>query len=105
MGKRWKGLKGRHVLSLVAAGIVAGNFVSEWTQVLGLVLMTKKLIEAGSRRAIRRAVEVETGAFMRRSVMLRPVWQPSISRNKKRLNRTVTWALDHRCPNAQISVC
>ncbi len=55
MGKRWKGLKGRfserHVLSLVAAGIVAGNFVSEWTQVLGLVLMTKKLIEAGSEES------------------------------------------------------
>lgn len=29
-------------------GQVVGNIVSEWTQVLGLVLMTKKLVEAGS---------------------------------------------------------
>jgi hypothetical protein len=29
-------------------GQVVGNIVSEWTQVLGLVLITKKLMEAGS---------------------------------------------------------
>jgi hypothetical protein len=30
-------------------GQVVGNIVSEWTQVLGLVLMTKRLIEVGSK--------------------------------------------------------
>lgn len=30
-------------------GQVVGNIVSEWTQVLGLVLITKKLMEAGSK--------------------------------------------------------
>src|ERR1700693_4188961 len=30
-------------------GQVVGNIVSEWTQILGLVLMTKRLIEAGSK--------------------------------------------------------
>jgi hypothetical protein len=30
-------------------GQVIGNIVSEWTQILGLVLMTKKLIEVGSK--------------------------------------------------------
>jgi len=30
-------------------GQVVGNIVSEWTQILGLVLMTKKLMEIGSR--------------------------------------------------------
>lgn len=30
-------------------GQVVGNIVSEWTQILGLVLMTKKLIEVGSK--------------------------------------------------------
>jgi hypothetical protein len=30
-------------------GQVVGNIVSEWTQILGLVLMTKKLIESGSK--------------------------------------------------------
>jgi hypothetical protein len=30
-------------------GQVVGNIVSEWTQVLGLVLLTKRLIEVGSR--------------------------------------------------------
>jgi hypothetical protein len=30
-------------------GQVVGNLVSEWTQILGLVLMTKKLIEVGSK--------------------------------------------------------
>jgi hypothetical protein len=32
-------------------GQVVGNIVSEWTQVLGLVLMTKKLVEAGSEES------------------------------------------------------
>ena len=30
-------------------GQVVGNILSEWTQVLGLVLLTKKLMEAGSK--------------------------------------------------------
>ena len=30
-------------------GQVVGNIVSEWTQVLGFVLMTKRLIEVGSK--------------------------------------------------------
>jgi hypothetical protein len=30
-------------------GQVVGNIVSEWTQLLGLVLLTKKLIETGSK--------------------------------------------------------
>jgi len=30
-------------------GQVVGNLVSEWTQILGLVLMTKKLIEVGAK--------------------------------------------------------
>jgi Na+/melibiose symporter-like transporter len=34
-------------------GQVVGNIVSEWTQILGLVLMTKKLIEAGSKESSR----------------------------------------------------
>ena len=32
-------------------GSVVGNIVSEWTQILGLVLMTKKLMEAGSKES------------------------------------------------------
>jgi hypothetical protein len=32
-------------------GQVVGNIVSEWTQVLGLVLMTKKLVESGSKES------------------------------------------------------
>jgi len=32
-------------------GEVVGNIVSEWTQLLGLVLMTKKLIEAKSKES------------------------------------------------------
>ena len=32
-------------------GQVVGNIVSEWTQILGLVLMTKKLREAGSKQS------------------------------------------------------
>jgi hypothetical protein len=30
-------------------GQVVGNIVSEWTQILGLVLLTKKLMEVGSK--------------------------------------------------------
>ncbi len=30
-------------------GQVVGNIVSEWTQILGLVLLTKKLMETGSK--------------------------------------------------------
>lgn len=30
-------------------GQVVGNLVSEWTQILGLVLLTKRLIEVGSK--------------------------------------------------------
>lgn len=30
-------------------GQVVGNIVSEWTQILGLVLMTKRLVESGSK--------------------------------------------------------
>jgi hypothetical protein len=32
-------------------GQVVGNIVSEWTQIFGLVLLTKKLIETGSRES------------------------------------------------------
>lgn len=32
-------------------GQVAGNIVSEWTQILGLVLLTKKLMETGSKES------------------------------------------------------
>jgi hypothetical protein len=32
-------------------GQVVGNIVSEWTQILGLVLMTKRLIEVGSKQS------------------------------------------------------
>ena len=34
-------------------GQVVGNIVSEWTQILGLVLMTKRLIEPGSKESKR----------------------------------------------------
>jgi hypothetical protein len=30
-------------------GQAVGNIVSEWTQILGLVLMTKRLMEGGSK--------------------------------------------------------
>ncbi|MCU1286239.1 MAG: hypothetical protein JWO13_2589 [Acidobacteriales bacterium] len=30
-------------------GQVVGNIVSEWTQILGVVIMTKRLVEAGSK--------------------------------------------------------
>ena len=32
-------------------GQVVGNIVSEWTQIIGLVLMTKRLIEVGSKES------------------------------------------------------
>ena len=32
-------------------GQVVGNIVSEWTQVLGVVLMTKRLVETGSKES------------------------------------------------------
>ena len=32
-------------------GQVVGNIVSEWTQILGLVLMTKRLVEIGSKES------------------------------------------------------
>jgi hypothetical protein len=32
-------------------GQVVGNIVSEWTQILGLVVLTKKLIERGSKES------------------------------------------------------
>jgi hypothetical protein len=32
-------------------GQVAGNIVSEWTQILGTVLLTKKLVEIGSKES------------------------------------------------------
>jgi len=35
-------------------GQVVGNIVSEWTQILGLVLMTKKLMESGSKESATR---------------------------------------------------
>jgi len=31
-------------------GQVVGNVVSEWTQILGMVLITKRLIEVGSKQ-------------------------------------------------------
>lgn len=34
-------------------GQVVGNIVSEWTQILGLVLLTKRLIETGSKESSR----------------------------------------------------
>lgn len=34
-------------------GQVVGNIVSEWTQVLGVVLMTKRLLERGSKESRR----------------------------------------------------
>ena len=32
-------------------GQVVGNIVSEWTQILGMIWLTKKLIEAGSKES------------------------------------------------------
>jgi len=32
-------------------GQVVGNVVSEWTQILGLVVLTKRLIERGSKES------------------------------------------------------
>jgi hypothetical protein len=34
-------------------GQVVGNIVSEWTQIVGLVLMTKRLLERGSKESRR----------------------------------------------------
>ena len=34
-------------------GQVVGNIVSEWTQILGLVILTKRLIERGSKKSSR----------------------------------------------------
>jgi hypothetical protein len=34
-------------------GQVVGNIVSEWTQILGLLILTKKLVEAGSKESRR----------------------------------------------------
>jgi hypothetical protein len=32
-------------------GEVVGNIVSEWTQIIGAVLLTKKLLESGSKES------------------------------------------------------
>lgn len=32
-------------------GQVVGNIVSEWTQIVGLVLLTKRLVEVGSKES------------------------------------------------------
>jgi hypothetical protein len=42
-----------HVNSEAKWGQVVGNIVSEWTQIFGLVLLTKKLIEKGSKESSR----------------------------------------------------
>jgi hypothetical protein len=42
-----------HVDSESKWGQVVGNIVSEWTQALGLVLLTKKLIEKHSKESRR----------------------------------------------------
>lgn len=68
--KRWEELLRDHSLSIVLLitgliwvavfarsdaegkwGQVAGNIVSEWTQVFGLVLLTKRLVEKGSKES------------------------------------------------------
>jgi len=36
-------------------GQVVGNIVSEWTQILGLVLLTKRLLEKGSKESRQRS--------------------------------------------------
>jgi membrane protease YdiL (CAAX protease family) len=40
-----------HLDSEAKWGSVVGNIVSEWTQILGVVLMTKRLMEAGSKES------------------------------------------------------
>jgi hypothetical protein len=40
-----------HMNSEAKWGQVIGNIVSEWTQIFGLVLLTKKLIEKGSKES------------------------------------------------------
>ena len=50
------GVSGDRVRRLYAGsgwGQVVGNLVSEWTQILGLVWMTKILMEVGSRESSR----------------------------------------------------
>jgi hypothetical protein len=42
-----------HVNSEAKWGQVVGNIVSEWTQIFGLVLMTKRLMEKGSKESRR----------------------------------------------------
>ena len=42
-----------HLNSESKWGEVVGNIVSEWTQILGLVLLTKKLIESGTLKKAR----------------------------------------------------
>lgn len=41
----------RHMETSSRWGQVVGNVVSEWTQIFGLVLLTKKLIEVGSKES------------------------------------------------------
>jgi hypothetical protein len=40
-----------HMESEAKWGQVVGNIVSEWTQVIGLVLLTKRLVERGSKES------------------------------------------------------
>jgi hypothetical protein len=42
-----------HMNSEAKWGQVVGNIVSEWTQIFGLVLLTKKMIEKGSKESTR----------------------------------------------------
>jgi hypothetical protein len=44
----------RSVLPNQVVGVV-GNIVSEWTQILGLVLLTKRLTEVGSKEGAKQA--------------------------------------------------
>jgi hypothetical protein len=41
----------RHMNSEAKWGQVVGNIVSEWTQILGVVLLTKKLVEIHSEES------------------------------------------------------
>ena len=47
-GAAWVALF-KHVEPMSKWGQVVGNIVSEWTQILGLVLLTKRLRESGSQ--------------------------------------------------------
>lgn len=49
-GVGWAGLY-VHMNPDAKWGQVVGNIVSEWTQILGLVVLTKKLIERGSKES------------------------------------------------------